>query len=179
MSEEMKTSAFQLNQMAYQMWSRLESAETEEEVDACCDTIESIECLQEDKLVAYCHVMRNMAVDIAAEKARAQAMQEEVDRVKARAQAMENKRERLAKMAGEMMGLMGRTKLEADGVKMSMRKYGGGSVAVRDETLIPAEYFVPQPAKLDKKAIMAALKEAGSVPGCELVEPTPKFEYRF
>lgn len=37
-----------------------------------------------------------------------------------------------------------------------------------DESLIPSEFFEPQPPKLDTKALLAALKEGRSIPGAEL-----------
>ena len=39
-----------------------------------------------------------------------------------------------------------------------------------DESLIPAEYLIEQPAKVDKKAILAALKNGETVQGAELKE---------
>lgn len=172
-------SGFQLNSLAMKLWMKLDEAETPEEADACCDTIDSIEALQEDKVVAYAHVLRKLDIEIKVSEARQKAMQDEVDAVKKHTQALENKRKRIQEMAGETMNVMGRTKLELDGVRMSMRTYGGGSVNIVDADRIPEEYLIPQPSKVDKKAILAALKETGDVPGCELVAPTPKFDFKF
>lgn len=44
------------------------------------------------------------------------------------------------------------------------------SANIIDEALIPAEYLIEQPAKVDKKAILAALKNGDSVQGAELKE---------
>jgi hypothetical protein len=41
-------------------------------------------------------------------------------------------------------------------------------LVVADETLIPGDYWKPQPAKLDKRGLLAALKGGTSVPGASL-----------
>ena len=44
------------------------------------------------------------------------------------------------------------------------------SANITDESLIPAEYLIEQPAKIDKKAILAALKAGESIQGAEIKE---------
>lgn len=44
------------------------------------------------------------------------------------------------------------------------------SADITDETALPAEYLIPQPPKVDKKAILAALKEGKQITGAELKE---------
>ena len=44
------------------------------------------------------------------------------------------------------------------------------SANITDESLIPAEYLIEQPAKVDKKAILTALKSGEEVKGAELKE---------
>ena len=44
------------------------------------------------------------------------------------------------------------------------------SANITDESLIPAEYLIEQPAKVDKKAILAALKAGESIQGAEIKE---------
>ena len=39
---------------------------------------------------------------------------------------------------------------------------------IADESLIPSQYFKPQPPKLDKTAINDAIKEGASVPGVQM-----------
>ena len=44
------------------------------------------------------------------------------------------------------------------------------SANITDESLIPAEYLIEQPAKVDKKSILAALKAGESIQGAEIKE---------
>lgn len=44
------------------------------------------------------------------------------------------------------------------------------SANITDESLIPVEYLIEQPAKVDKKAILAALKAGESIQGAEIKE---------
>ena len=44
------------------------------------------------------------------------------------------------------------------------------SANITDESLIPAEYLIEQPAKVDKKAILTALKAGESIQGAEIKE---------
>ena len=44
------------------------------------------------------------------------------------------------------------------------------SADITDETALPAEYLIPQPPKVDKKAILSDLKEGKQITGAELKE---------
>ena len=58
-------------------------------------------------------------------------------------------------------------KLEQPDFTASLRAVPPGLV-VGDEGLIPADYWKPQPAKLDKRGVLAALNGGASVPGVSL-----------
>ena len=58
-------------------------------------------------------------------------------------------------------------KVKADEFEISYRK--STSVEIENEKMIPNEYRIPQPSKIDKKAIGAALKGGEEVPGADLV----------
>jgi hypothetical protein len=45
------------------------------------------------------------------------------------------------------------------------------SVVVIDEALIPQDYWKPQPARLDRQSISAALKGGSAIPGATLSNP--------
>lgn len=61
----------------------------------------------------------------------------------------------------------GRKKIDHPAVTLSLRAVAP-SVTVIDEAEIPSKYFKPQDPKLDKRAIMEALKAKEPVPGCVL-----------
>jgi hypothetical protein len=58
-------------------------------------------------------------------------------------------------------------KLEQPDFTASLRAVPPGLV-VGDESLIPADYWKPQPAKLDKRGLLTALNAGTSVPGVSL-----------
>jgi hypothetical protein len=87
-------------------------------------------------------------------------MQERLSRIEIR---VEKKRETIT-------GVMEKAdlkKLEQPDFTASLRAVAPGLV-VCDEGLIPAEYWKPQPAELDKRGLLAALNGGASVPGAGL-----------
>lgn len=61
----------------------------------------------------------------------------------------------------------GRKKIDHPAVTLSLRAVAP-SVTVVDEAEIPSKFFKPQDPKLDKIAILTALKAKETVPGCSL-----------
>lgn len=54
------------------------------------------------------------------------------------------------------------------------------SVTITDETLIPADYLIPQPPKIDKRALLAVLKDGtAAIPGVELSNGGTTIAIRF
>jgi hypothetical protein len=71
----------------------------------------------------------------------------------------------LARWAMQEAGL---EKVMAEDFSVGLRK-PSEKLEVNDEEQIPADYFVPQPAKLDRKAVLDALKSGSTVSGARLV----------
>lgn len=67
----------------------------------------------------------------------------------------------LAMQVGEVQ------KLERPSATLSLKRVPPGLV-ITDEKQIPMDYFVRQDPRLDRKAVMAALKDKQDVPGCTL-----------
>jgi hypothetical protein len=59
-------------------------------------------------------------------------------------------------------------KVMASDLCVSLRK-GSNKLEVIDEARVPKDYFVPQPAKLDRRALTEALKRGEMVNGALLV----------
>ena len=57
-------------------------------------------------------------------------------------------------------------------------KLGAPSVEIQAEDKIPAAYWKPQPAKLDKLGILAALKTGTAIDGAVLVAPKQQLTVR-
>ena len=108
--------------------------------------------------------VRNIACFIKNLKAEAKAVKEEKEKLYARQKAAEDKADQLADYLQRIL----------DGKKMKDTEYEityrkSEAVSIVDETQIPEGYRIPQPDKLDKKAILDALKHDCDVPGAELV----------
>jgi hypothetical protein len=102
---------------------------------------------------------------IAALKMRCEAMAARLSRLKERHQ----KKRVLAAWAMTEVGL---PKLKECDFTASVLE-GALRLEVQDESFIPEIYFVPQPPKLDKAAITAALKRGETVDGAQLVQGQP------
>ena len=123
------------------------------------DTLEGISSLPE----ALAAVVRSYLDDLmtaAALGLRIGDMQERLSRIEAR---VEKKRVTIT----QVMEKADMRKLEQPDFTASLRAVPPGLV-VGDESLIPGDYWKPQPAKLDKRGLLAALNGGASVPGAGL-----------
>lgn len=67
----------------------------------------------------------------------------------------------------QALEISGRPRIETEGGTVSLRPVQ--PKLVENETAdVPAEFWTPQPPKLDRKALLAALKEGRDVPGVSL-----------
>jgi predicted RNA-binding protein len=123
------------------------------------DTLEGISSLPE----ALAAVVRSYLDDLmvaAALGMRIGDMQTRLARTEAR---VEKKRETITKV----MEKADIKKLEQPDFTASLRAIPPGLV-VADEGVIPGDYWKPQPAKLDRRGLLAALNGGASVPGAGL-----------
>ena len=123
------------------------------------DTLEGISSLPE----ALAAVVRSYLDDLmtaAALGLRIGDMQERLSRIEAR---VEKKRATIT----SVMEKADIKKLEQPDFTASLRAVPPGLV-VSDEKLIPEDYWKPQPPKLDKRGLIAALNAGASVPGAGL-----------
>ena len=123
------------------------------------DTLEGISSLPE----ALAAVVRSYLDDLmtaAALGMRIGDMQERLSRIEAR---VEKKRVTIT----QVMEKADIRKLEQPDFTASLRAVPPGLV-VGDETQIPGDYWKPQPAKLDRRGLLAALNGGTSVPGVSL-----------
>ena len=85
----------------------------------------------------------------------------------ARFQARGSKKRELARLAMEEAGLK---KVSAPDFTLSLRP-ANPAVVVVEENAIPEAYWVPQPARLDKRNLLEDLKRGADVAGVELSNP--------
>jgi hypothetical protein len=123
------------------------------------DTLEGISSLPE----ALAAVVRSYLDDLTVAAAlgmRIGDMQERLSRIEAR---VEKKRVTIT----AVMEKADLKKLEQPDFTASLRAVPPGLV-VGDESLIPVDYWRPQPAKLDRRGLLTALNGGASVPGVSL-----------
>ena len=125
-------------------------------MDKACSIGESIS----GKGEAYIKVMRNLQTDIDAVKAE-----------KARLDAMQKRREKAVERLKEnILAAMNVAELNRIETPLGIwsRRTAPWSVEIEDETKVDARFLIPQPPKIDKKAILDEFKKTGEVlPGCE------------
>lgn len=124
------------------------------------DTLDSIEDAIENKAENIAKLVRNLESDVSAYK-------EEEDRLKTKRQATENKVKWLKTYLEDNMKLTGKTKFKSGMFNFSIQK-NPASVNITDEKIIPGEFLIPQPPKVDKTSLKEILKRGIEVPGAEL-----------
>lgn len=124
------------------------------------DTLDSIEDAIENKAENIAKLVRNLESDVSAYK-------EEEDRLKTKRQATENKVKWLKTYLEDNMKLTGKTKFKSGMFNFSIQK-NPASVNITDEKIIPEEFLIQQPPKVDKTSIKEILKRGIEVPGAEL-----------
>ncbi len=124
------------------------------------DTLDSIEDAIENKAENIAKLIRNLESDVSAYK-------EEEDRLKTKRQATENKVKWLKTYLEDNMKLTGKTKFKSGMFNFSIQK-NPASVNILDERVIPEEFLIQQPPKVDKTSLKEILKRGIEVPGAEL-----------
>ena len=103
-------------------------------------------------------------------RSRLDDMRERLSRLELRA----NKKRELALEAMTEAGL---SKLEQPDFTASARA-GSPALMVIAEDRIPEAYWLPQPPKLDRQAILGELKRGLEIPGAEMSNPKPVLSVR-
>lgn len=124
------------------------------------DTLDSIEDAIESKAENIAKLVRNLESDVSAYK-------EEEDRLKTKRQATENKVKWLKTYLEDNMKLTGKTKFKSGMFNFSIQK-NPVSVNINNEKILPEDYLIPQPPKVNNTLLKKALKDGIEVPGAEL-----------
>ena len=119
------------------------------------DTLEGIEGALEDKAEGYAKVIRTLEGDAAACDA-------ESKRLRNKKQTIENNIKRMKTALQYAMEATGKTKFKTALFSFGIQK-NPASVVIDHAGKVPANYWIPQPPELDKKAIKAYIKENGDV----------------
>ena len=106
--------------------------------------------------------IRNLDADITALKA-------EEERLAEKRKTLQNKQAWLKEYLFNTLKALNLQSVKAGIFTVAIRK-NPPSVAVKDQTLIPQEFFIPVEPKLDLRAIAEKLKAGERVPGAELTQ---------
>jgi hypothetical protein len=96
--------------------------------------------------------------------------------MKERLSRLEGRSVRKRELALEAMSEAGLRKIEQPDFTASARA-GPPSLVVLAEDQLPETYWVPQPPKLDRQALLGDLKK-GDIPGAQLSNPKPVLSVR-
>ena len=137
--------------------------EMAEEMDATTlqDTLESIEEEIHDKAENIGKLIKNINADV-------DALKSEEKRLADRRKSLENKVTHLKEYLQNQLEVAGLDKVKRPTLTVSIQN-NPPSVKVIDEKLL-SDYMIPVEPRLDKKAILTALKEGMEVSGAELVQ---------
>ena len=124
------------------------------------DTLDSIEEAIEVKAENIAKWIRNLEAD-------KKAFEEEEKRFKEKKQAADNRIKSLKLYLEDNMRLTGKTKFKAGFFSFAIQN-NPPSVEVFDEALIPKQFLIEQPPKIDRAGIKELLKAGEEVPGAEL-----------
>ena len=133
------------------------------------DTLEGITDLNE--MIAA--VIRSALVDEALHS----GLRFRVDDMRERLSRLELRASKKRQVALEAMSEVGLSKLEQPDFTASVRAGSPALVVVAEES-IPEPYWLPQPPKLDRQAILGELKRGISVAGAEMSNPKPVLSVR-
>ncbi|MGN7311509.1 siphovirus Gp157 family protein [Alkalicoccobacillus gibsonii] len=146
---------YELTQNWQQVMEMIEDGE-----ESYTDTLEAIEEAIEDKA-------ENLAKLIKSTEAQTEVIKAEEKRLADRRKAMENKAKNMKVYLQEQLELAGKTKIKGALLTVAIQK-NPPSLNVLDQSLIPQNYFVQLDPQLDKKALLAAIKEGQEIAGAEI-----------
>ena len=148
---------------------RLTAAYADIDEETLSDTLEGITNLHE--MIAA--VIRSALVDEAFQA----GLRTRLEEMRQRLARLEERGAKKRQLALEAMCEVGLKKLEQPDFTASARA-GLPPLVVIAEELIPADYWVPQPPKLDRQSLLAGLKRGGEVAGAQLGNPKPTLAVR-
>jgi hypothetical protein len=132
--------------------------------ETLADTLEGITDLHE--MIAA--VIRSALVDEALKA----GLRFRLDEMKRRLSRIEERAVKKRQLALDAMSEVGFNKLEQPDFTASARA-GTPSLVVVAEEAIPQSYWIPQPPKLNRQAVLSELKRGDGVTGTQLSNPKP------
>jgi hypothetical protein len=161
----MRMSPLERESLTYQVLKeRLLTDHADLDEETLTDTLEGITNLHE--MIAA--VIRSALVD----EALSAGLSKRLDEMKERLTRLEERGAKKRQLALEAMDEVGLGKLQQPDFTASTRP-GSPSLVVTAEDDVPSPYWVPQPPKLDRQALLGELKRGAEIPGVQLNNPKP------
>jgi hypothetical protein len=148
---------------------KLSNSFPEADDETLADTLEGITNLHE--MIAA--VIRSALVDEAFQA----GLRTRLEEMRQRLARLEERGGKKRQLALDAMCDVGLKKLEQPDFTASARA-GLPSLVVVAEELIPPDYWVPQPPKLDRQYLLAELKQGSEIAGARLGNPKPTLAVR-
>lgn len=163
-------SMYELTAQYAALVDRYDAAADDEERAEVLAMLDEINDSIADKAEAYARIMRN-------KKGEAEMYKAEAKRLDQRAKAAEAVIDNLKARLMDAMKMANATELTTS-IGRWRTQYGPWSANVTDEALVPAEYRIPQPDKIDRKAMIDHFKQTGEIlDGVEFVRQ-PNLQFR-
>ena len=157
--------SLKMESLRYQeLKSRLQAGFSGLDDETIADTLEGITDLN-DMIAA---VIRSALVDEALHS----GLRSRIEDMKARLSRLELRASKKRNLGLEAMTEVGLTKLEQPDFTTSTRA-GSPALVVIAADKIPGSYWLPQPPKLDRQAILGELKRGVEIPGTQMSNPQP------
>lgn len=147
---------YQMTAQASELYELLQNEEIDEQV--FLDTLDAIGT--EEKIEGYCQVIKELQGDFEKYKT-------EADRLMARMKTAKNNIDRMKDSLLAFLKATGQSKVKAGTFVVSIGT--SKQTNILDEALIPTEYKIPQPDKIDKTAIKKAIESGEVVSGAEII----------
>lgn len=118
------------------------------------DTLEGLSGEIEDKADGYAKVIRQLEANVL-------ALRMEEERLARKRRVIDSNIDRMKKSLETAMRITNKPKFQTELFSFNIRK-NPASVVITDESRVTHDYLIPQPPKVDKKAIKAAINEGFS-----------------
>ena len=113
-------------------------------------------------------IITGTAVDVKNKSEEIEALSKEIKNLNMRKNKLERIVESHKRQIYRGLKLLGKNKITSPRAEIKTRK--SSYVNITDDMMIDIEYLIPQPLKVDRKAIKDALKQGREVKGAELCE---------
>ena len=151
-----------LFELTEQYQKLLSMVDDECDIQAIQDTLEGIEGMIADKAESIAKLIKSIEAD-------EQAIKAEEERLYARRKALENRRLSIKEYLQNQLIEANIDKVKGTLFTISIQN-NPPSANIQDDATVPEKYYIPQPPKLDKRALIEDLKAGAQYEGIELVQ---------